>query len=39
MAAFVNFEHIDWDDHLPEADFFINTTKQSTKELSSFELV
>lgn len=39
LAAFVNFEHTNWDEHLAEAVFSINTAKQATTELSPLELV
>lgn len=39
LAAFVNFEHNDWDRGLQEAAFAINTAKQSTIQTTPFELV
>lgn len=38
MAAYVNTEHDDWDRHLPAALFAINTARQSTTEMSPFQL-
>jgi hypothetical protein len=39
LAAFVNFEHNNWDQGLQEAAFSINTAKQSTTQITPFELV
>ncbi|KAI9549132.1 hypothetical protein GHT06_005867 [Daphnia sinensis] len=39
LAAYVNTEHNDWDKHLREAAYAINTAKQSTTEKMPFELV
>ncbi|KZS02644.1 Uncharacterized protein APZ42_000239, partial [Daphnia magna] len=39
LAAYVNVEHDDWDRHLPAAVFAINTARQSTTEISPFQLV
>ncbi|KZR98301.1 Histone-lysine N-methyltransferase NSD2-like protein [Daphnia magna] len=39
LAAFVNFEHNDWDRGLQQAAFSINTAKQSTTQITPFELV
>jgi hypothetical protein len=39
LAAFVNFDHSDWDERIARAVFSINTSKQSTTEITSFELV
>ncbi len=39
LAAYVNVDHDDWDRHLPAAIFAINTAKQSTTEISPFQLV
>ena len=39
LAAYVNVEHDDWDRHLPAAIFAINTARQSTTEISPFQLV
>ena len=39
LAAFVNFQHTDWDEKVAEAAFCINTAKQSSTEISPFELV
>ena len=39
FAAFVNVDQDAWDDQIPEAVFCINTAKQSTTEITPFELV
>jgi hypothetical protein len=39
LAAYVNTDHDDWDRHLPAAIFAINTARQSTTEISPFQLV
>lgn len=39
LAAFVNFAHFDWDDQVARAIFSIITSKQSTTEITPFELV
>jgi hypothetical protein len=39
LAAYVNFDHTDWDLHIPEAIFAINTAKQETTKISPYELV
>ncbi|KAI9555008.1 hypothetical protein GHT06_020301 [Daphnia sinensis] len=39
LAAFVNFTHSDWDEKVARAIFSINTSKQSTTEITPFELV
>ena len=39
LAAYVNVDHDDWDRHLPAAIFAINTARQSTTEISPFQLV
>ena len=39
LAAYVNTDHHDWDCHLPAAVFAINTARQSTVEISPFQLV
>ena len=39
LAAYVNTDHDDWDRHLPAAVFAINTARQSTVEISPFQLV
>lgn len=39
LAAFVNFEHNNWDQGLQEAAFAINTAKQSATQITPFELV
>jgi hypothetical protein len=39
FAAFVNFDHTNWDEGIPEALFAINSAKQSTTKISPFELV
>ncbi|KZS03988.1 Uncharacterized protein APZ42_033158 [Daphnia magna] len=39
LAAFVNFDHYDWDEGIARAVFSINTSKQSTTEITPFELV
>ncbi|XP_045025111.1 uncharacterized protein LOC123469829 [Daphnia magna] len=39
LAAYVNTDHDDWDHHLPAAIFAINTARQSTTEISPFQLV
>jgi hypothetical protein len=35
----VNFKHLDWDEKIARAVFSINTSKQSTIEITHFELV
>ncbi|KAI9555914.1 enzymatic polyprotein [Daphnia sinensis] len=39
LAAYVNFNHTDWDKKIARATFCINTAKQSSTEISPFELV
>jgi hypothetical protein len=39
LAAYVNTDHDDWDRHLSAALFAINTARQSTVEISPFQLV
>ena len=39
LAAFVNMDHADWDVHVSAAVFVINTAKQETVKISSFELM
>ena len=39
LAAFVNFEQNDWDQGIQEAAFAINSSKQSTTQITPFELV
>ena len=39
LAAYVNLDHTDWDQHLSSAIFAINTARQSTTEVSPFEMV
>ena len=39
FAAFVNFQHTDWDEKVADAAFCINTAKQSSTEISPFELI
>lgn len=39
LAAFVNWSQDDWDEKLPQAIFAINTAKQSTTQITPFELV
>ena len=39
LAAFINTDHTDWDEKLDQALFAINSAKQSTTQLSPYELV
>jgi len=39
LAAFINLNQDDWDEKLPQAIFAINTAKQSTTQITPFELV
>ena len=39
LAAYVNADHTDWDFHLPAAVFAINTARQSTTEVTPFQMV
>lgn len=39
VAAYVNVNHSNWDIHLPGAMFAINSARQSTTEISPFQLV
>ena len=39
FAAFVNLDHDDWDEKIPDAVFAMNTAKQATVKISPFELV
>ncbi|KAI9558351.1 hypothetical protein GHT06_015104 [Daphnia sinensis] len=39
LCAFINAQHNDWDKHLAAAAYAINTARQSTTEITPFELV
>ena len=39
IAAYVDVAHSNWEEKLPEAVFSINTSKQTTTEITPFELV
>jgi len=39
LKTYVNFEHDDWDDHLPWAVLAINSTRHAVTKRSPFELV
>ena len=39
LAAFIDTNHDNWDDLLPHAIFALNTAKQTTTQMSPFELV